>query len=101
LADVAFATDYAPGAHLACISTDQIRVMITADKMSDQAIREKAQDLIKSNIVELCRTRELRPLTTKEPYGRLTLTVNGGVASGKGTSEKILRYCHEKRVRSI
>lgn len=88
--------DYAPGKFVEGATTEEMRIIAAADKLTNKQLNERAQTLVVNAIDSKIHSAELLPLTNHPADDRITLSVNGAIASGKGTSEVILRHYAEE-----
>ncbi len=88
--------DYVPGKFVDGSSTEEMRIIAAADKLTNKQLNEKAKDLVSKTIAQQVSLSKLEALTEHPAAERVTLSVNGAIASGKGSSEMILRNYAEE-----
>ncbi len=82
--------DYVPGKFIEGVSAEDMRIMIAADKLTNQQLNIMAGEEASKAVKQQIEAGKLEALTEHDASDRVTLSVNGAIASGKGSSEMIL-----------
>ena len=88
--------DYVPGRFVDGSSAEEMKIITAADKLTNKQLNERAKALVCETINQQVSFSKLEFLTEHLAAERITLSVNGAIASGKGSSERILRNYAEE-----
>lgn len=72
--------------------TEDAKVILATDEITNHDLREEAIKLVNICVERKISSGIFKPLTKRDAAHRETLAITGGIASGKGTSEAIMRY---------
>ncbi len=89
--DIQFLSIYAPGKYIAGITDKEVRRLIKANKWTTPTLRKLARAVIESAVDGLIQAGEFKALTEYALAERITFTVSGAIASGKGALEGLMQ----------
>jgi hypothetical protein len=89
--DIQLLPTYTPGKYIASITDKEVRSLIKANKWTAPTLRELAIIEVEKAIGKLIKADKLKTLTEYDLDKRITFSVSGAIASGKGALEELMK----------